>query len=236
MANFAQIARNMLDETAQMPHPSQGGVILGRVVNVQDPEGLSRVEILFPLNADADSSGSTAWAPVSVPFAGADYGAFMIPNVDDVVVVGFLANDVRQPVVLGSVWNGEAQSKETLAGNTVEKWAMTGRNGTRIAIVEENNTPKIEMSTEQGISITISDEGGGTINITTGGSTIALSPSEISLEAATIKMDAATFQLSAPLATMDCALMECSGVVTSQVCQTNTVISTTYTPGAGNML
>jgi uncharacterized protein involved in type VI secretion and phage assembly len=217
------------------PQPAGGGMMFGTVVDVEDPEGLNRVQIEYPSLDGASSNGALAWAPVALPFAGDNYGAFMIPAVGERVVVSFIANDLRQPIVLGSVWHGEATSNETMGGNGIEKWAMTGRNGTRIAVVEEDAGHKIEMQTGTGVSITISDEGGGTIELTTGGSTITLSPSEISMDTATFKVNAAQFEVSAGMAKIDAPILQCSGVVTSQVCQTNTVIATTYTPGAGNI-
>ena len=123
-------------------------MVLGRVQSVQDPENLARVEVSWPLNANDDDQIATGWAPVATPFAGANYGALMLPNVSDVVVISFLNGDARQPVILGSVWTGEEKPPETPGGDETDIWSMTGRAGTRMAIVEESGgQPKVEITT-----------------------------------------------------------------------------------------
>ncbi|MEM8536538.1 MAG: phage baseplate assembly protein V, partial [Pseudomonadota bacterium] len=61
----------------------QSAPILARVIDVQDPEGVGRVQVIYPPNAEGDDISTTEWAMVAVPFAGNDYGAFMLPGVDD---------------------------------------------------------------------------------------------------------------------------------------------------------
>lgn len=216
--------------------PRQGALILGRVQNVQDPEGIARVEVSYPLHADDDGMQSTAWAPVATAFAGADHGAFLLPNVDDVVVLGFLSNDPRSPVVLGSLWRGGAAPAESLSGDQVDKWVLTGRQGTRIAIEEGEGSPVISLTTPGGVSVTVSDEGGGTIEATAGGSTVTLTSSEVSITSGTVRIEAGEITLSAGSVAVDSALARFSGVITTQVLQATTVVATTYTPGAGNIL
>jgi uncharacterized protein involved in type VI secretion and phage assembly len=216
--------------------PHRGALVLGRVASVADPEGLSRVEVAWPLHADDDTMQATAWAPVATAFAGTDHGAFLLPGVGDVVVLGFLSSDPRSPVVLGSVWHGGTTPAESLPGDAVDRWVLTGRNGTRVAIVEGDGSPVISLTTPGGVSLTVSDEGGGTIEASTNGSTLTMTPSEVSIKSGTIKLDAGDITLSAGSVTVNAATATFSSVVTTQVMQATTVIATTYTPGAGNIL
>lgn len=67
------------------------------VIAVADPRKMGRVKVVIPdlLSLPSD------WAPVLRPFDQAKprHG----PRVDDVVLVGFEGDDLRQPVVLGLI-------------------------------------------------------------------------------------------------------------------------------------
>ena len=79
------------------------GVVMGIVTNNQDPQGQGRVKVKFPwLSADEESH----WARVAMPMAGKDRGLFLLPEVDDEVLVMFDQGDVNHPYVIGSLWNG----------------------------------------------------------------------------------------------------------------------------------
>lgn len=218
------------------PDPRRGALMLGRVESVQDPEGLSRVEVSFPLHADDDAMKSTAWAPVATAFAGADHGAFLLPGRGDVVVLGFLSSDPRAPVVLGSLWHGGATPAESLSGEQVDKWVLTGRQGTRIAIEEGEGSPVISLTTPGGVRVTVSDEGGGTVEASTGGSTVTLTPSEVSITSGSVTIDAGEITLSAGSVTVNTANATFSSAVTANAISTVTIVSGTYTTGAGNIL
>lgn len=216
------------------PH-DRGALVLGRVESIQDDEGLARVEVSYPLNDDAATLKLTAMAPIAQPFAGSQYGAFLVPNTGDVVVLGFLSNDFRSPVVLGSVWHGTAKSKESHAGEAVTHWALVSRQGSRIAMIEDA-APKVEIKTPGGAVLTISDEGGGTITAKVGGSTLTATPSEITLKSGSIKIEAGEFTLTAGATSINTANANFSSAITSQVCTATTVVGATYTTGAGNVL
>ena len=84
--------------------------------SVQDPQGLSRVQVQL-LGPDADDD-APIWARVAVPFAGDNYGAFLIPDVDEEVLVLLIAGDARSAVVVGALWNGATGIPETIGGRT----------------------------------------------------------------------------------------------------------------------
>ena len=115
-----------------------GQSLLAEVTDVNDPEGLNRVQVKL-LNYDGcDNQNGTLWARVATPFAGNNRGAFMLPDVGDEVIVTFVNGDSRYPVVIGSLWNGRDAAPETLggSGDSVDRWTIVGKAGTRIAIEE----------------------------------------------------------------------------------------------------
>jgi phage baseplate assembly protein gpV len=82
-----------------------GGVYNAIVTQNKDEEkSLARVKVRFPWMPGGDQDQSH-WARVSAPMIGAEFGAFTLPEVDDTVLVMFIAGDIRWPVVIGGVWN-----------------------------------------------------------------------------------------------------------------------------------
>ncbi len=210
---------------------------LAEVKSVNDPTQQGRVEVRL-LNWDGvDGQDGPVWARVVVPFAGAGRGAFFIPDVGDEVVVTFLMGDPRYPCVLGGVWHGADAPPETLSGGSVDRWTITGKHGSRIAIEETSkSTAKVALTTPGGHAltlddgakrITISDGTGNNIKIDSGGITIT--------STATVKVQAALVKVSASTVTVNAAMSSFSGVVKCDTLISNTVISSAYTPGAGNI-
>jgi len=212
---------------------------LAKVTSVNDPDGLNRVEIRLLSHSGSAQQDGTLWARVAVPCAGSGKGAFLIPDVDDEVVVSFINGDSRYPVVLGSLWNGNDPAPETLggSGNGVDRWTLVGKAGTRIAIEEESAaTATIKFTTPNGVSGELTDSGGGKIELKAASTTVTINtqgvtvdtPLEVKVQATLVTISAAQVKVDAPISTF-------SGVVQAQTVITNSVISSSYTPGAGNI-
>jgi len=207
---------------------------LARVTSVDDPAHLARVKV--ELYATDTSRDVAIWARVACPFAGAKRGGFFIPQEGDEVLVVFANGDARAPVVVGGLWNGNAQPPETISGR-VDRWTITGKAGTKISIVEESDaTAKIRCETPGGVTLTMTDEGGGKVEIVCAGNTVKIDSGGVSVQAAAkVSVQAANVDVSAGSVKVDAALSNFSGVVKCDVLQTNAVISSSYTPGAGNI-
>lgn len=224
-----------LDKMQRPPTRRLGASYLAEVVSVDDPEGLSRVQIRLLAYDGVEGQDGPIWARVAVPFAGGDRGAFFIPDVGDEVLVTFVNGDARQPIVTGSLWNGADAPPETLGGDRVDRWTLVGKAGTRIAIVEESDAT-ISLTTPSGVSAELTDQGGGKIELTAGGSTITLEPAGITIETgAKVSVQASTVEVTSGLVKVDAGMSQFSGVVKCDVLISNSVVSSSYTPGAGNV-
>ena len=84
-----------------MEEQGVSGVMVGLVTDLEDPEGLNRVRVSYPVLAEQEY-----WAHLATPMAGADRGIVLNPEVGDQVLVSFLQGDIRYPYILGCVWNG----------------------------------------------------------------------------------------------------------------------------------
>jgi uncharacterized protein involved in type VI secretion and phage assembly len=224
---------------AYTPEMLASAAYLGTVVNVQDPLNLSRVQVrVYAVDGIADQD-SPVWARVVVPFAGANRGAFFIPDVGDEVLVSYLSGDPRFPVVLGGMWNGSAAPPETLPGDSVDRWTITGKAGTRIAIVEASSGPTISFTTPGGLTGTMADAAGGSIEFSNNLQTsVKIDTSGVTINAptGTVQITAATgVNVTAPQVSVSAAMSTFSGIVQCDTIIATTVVGTTYTPGAGNV-
>lgn len=214
---------------------------LGTVKSVKDPENRNRVQVrLFNTDGVADQDGPV-WARVAVPFAGAKRGAFFIPDVGDEVVVIFLAGDPRSAIVIGSLWNGKDTAPEKLggSGDAVDRWTITGKAGTRVAIVEESaSSATIKFSTPGGLVGTLTDSGGSIEFTNSSQASVKVDSSGVTINAPAGKVQitaASEVDVTAPTVKISAAMSTFSDIVRCQVLQATTVVATTYTPGAGNV-
>jgi uncharacterized protein involved in type VI secretion and phage assembly len=215
------------------------GSYLAEVVDVNDPENLSRVQVrLFNFDGASDQD-APLWARVAVPFAGSSYGAFMLPDVGEEVLVAFINGDPRMPVVVGSLWNGSASAPETLggSGSRVDRWTLVGKAGTRIAIIEETaGSEKIVFETPNGVSGELTDASGGKIEFKGAGTTITVDTQGVTITTPSkVKVQASQVEVTAGMVKVDAAMAKFSGIVKCEVLQATSVIGTSYTPGAGNI-
>jgi len=214
-------------------------VQLAKVTSVNDTEGLNRVEVELLSHSGSPQQVGVLWARVATPCAGSGKGAFFIPDVDDEVLVTFINGDSRYPVVIGSLWNGSDAAPEQLGGSgeSVDRWTIVGKNGSRIAIVEENpGSETISFTTPAGTSGELTDMGGGKIELTAAGSTVTIDPSGVSIDTPGVfKVQASLIDMTAGSVNVSAGMSMFSGVVQSQSVITTSVVSASYTPGAGNI-
>jgi uncharacterized protein involved in type VI secretion and phage assembly len=214
------------------------GVYLATVVSVKDDKHQGRIQVKLLAFDGVSAQDAPIWARVAVPFAGAGRGAFLIPTKDDVVVVQFIHGEPSGAVVVGGVWNGQQQAPETLGGSgeDVDRWTFVGKQGTRIAIVEETAGATISLTTPNTTeSVTITQQSSGKIELKTSTSTVTLDSSGMTVRSTKVVVTAPEVTVNAPKVTVNAALSQFNGVVKAIAVQAPTIIGNVYTPGAGNI-
>lgn len=232
------MSRLLQDDTMPM---LGSGAFLATVISVQDPGNLNRIQVRI-FNADGvNDQDGPVWARVAVPFAGNNRGAFFIPDVGDEVLVVYLSGDSRFPVVIGGLWNGQdtAPDKFGGSGSSVDRWTITGKAGTKIAIIEDSTGPTIQFTTPGQLTGKMTDSGGGSIEFSDSSQTsITIDSNGVTINAPTAQVQvtaASSMSITAPQLSVNAAMATFSGIVQCQVMQATTVVATTYTPGAGNV-
>jgi uncharacterized protein involved in type VI secretion and phage assembly len=98
------------DEPASGLLPAVNGLVIALVKDIEKTDTDLRVKIDLPLITTKDGNKGV-WARYAAPYAGKEYGVLFRPEVGDEVVVGFLNDDPREPVVLGSLHSSNAKGK-----------------------------------------------------------------------------------------------------------------------------
>jgi Rhs element Vgr protein len=157
--------------------PAISGLQIGLVTQIsEDPEGENRILVRLPV-INAEEQG--VWARVSSPDAGTDRTVYFRPEIGDEVVVGFLQDDPRYPVVLGALHSSDKPSPIEDSDDNHEKGIIT-RSQIKLIFNDETSAVTLETPGERKIII---DDDGGTITIEDAdGNTCVMESSGITLE------------------------------------------------------
>lgn len=153
------------------------GVVEALVVDNDDPGQEGRVKVQFPW---LDDTMVSDWCRVSQLYAGAGYGALWTPEIRDEVLVSFIHGDLRQPIILGGLYNGPDKPATYRAKDKDEKLLRT-KAGHQMLFVDTAGAQRIvivDKSTKHQIEISTQD---GAIRITSSGGKITLSAKEIEI-------------------------------------------------------
>ena len=82
------------------------GIYRATVVNNIDPMQMGRINVLVP---NVGGVTPSTWAMPSVPFAGKQMGAFMVPQIGAGVWIQFEGGDADYPVWTGGWWGSAAE-------------------------------------------------------------------------------------------------------------------------------
>ena len=159
--------------------PGIKGLQTGIVKKIyEDPDNEFRVQVEIPiLGADGDS----VWARLSTFYNGNGVGAFFMPEVNDEVILGFMNDDPRFPIILGSVYSSSIAAPETPDENNTIKTIIT-QSKLQLKFDDENKV--ITLLTPEGNTIVISDQDKGIKLEDQNGNTLEMNDSGITVDSA----------------------------------------------------
>ena len=118
-----------------------------------DPDSQFRILLTLPSNAENQDG---IWARMANFHATNTAGAGFLPEVGDEVVIGFLENDPRYPVILGSLYSSSKAAAATAADNNNYIKTIITKSQLKISFDDEKKILKLE--TPGGNYITFSDD------------------------------------------------------------------------------
>jgi uncharacterized protein involved in type VI secretion and phage assembly len=212
------------------------GVAPAEVSDINDPDGQGRVKVKLLWSPDAGGGGYDAWARLATLFAGSDRGSWFLPEVGDEVLVAFEQGDPRRPYVLGGLWNGQDSPPASVDGGANNLKVIKSRNGVTVTLDDSQGQERLKLETPGGQSITLKD-GPGSIEISdANGNSMTFEAAGITITAsAKLTINAPQVSVSSGMVKVDAGMSRFSGVVQADTVISNSVVSASYTPGAGNI-
>jgi uncharacterized protein involved in type VI secretion and phage assembly len=213
------------------------GVFPALVSDVKDPDGQGRVKITLPWSPDSGSARYETWARLATLMGGNNRGSWLIPDVDDEVLVAFEAGDLRRPYVVGALWNGRDAPPEQMDGSgRNDRKVLRSRNGVKLTLDDRSGQEQMILETPGGQKITLKDGPGAVLIEDANGNSVKLETAGVTITTpAKVTVNASQVAVSASLVTVDAGMSKFSGVVKADTVICNIVISASYTPGAGNI-
>ncbi len=179
------------DLPANAPLPGlQRATVVGSAGEVVHTDGLGQVKVCFPWQRAADhriadtgsaveGEFSSCWLPVAQSAAGPGRGALWLPRVGDEVLVGFVDDDIDQPIVMGSVFHPGHQpasfkavsalpADKTLSGlRSVEHH---GARASELIFDDTTNEPHVTLRSDHGdshlqLGVLTSERSGGNASL-----------------------------------------------------------------------
>ena len=213
------------------------GVYPALVEDIREAGSEGWISISLPWAGDPLGQAYRARARLTTFMAGANRGAWFIPDVGDEVLVAFQGGDPRRPFVLGSVWNGADPPPESMdRGGQNNVKSLRSRQGVRISLNDTPGSEMLELETPGGQRLELRD-GPGSVEIRdSAGSVIRISPSGVTVSTPLkASVQASQVEISAATVTVNAGMTKFSGVVQADTLLANCVVGASYTPGAGNI-
>jgi Rhs element Vgr protein len=160
--------------------PAIHGMQIGQVKKLSgDPDSENRIQVLLASNA---TNPVLVWARFANFYASNGVGLGFLPEINDEVVVGFIDNDPRYAVVLGSLYSSKQKSPNPPADENNYIKSITSK--TKIKITMDDEKKSIKIETPGGNMITISDDAKSIEIVDQNSNSMKMTSSGINLESA----------------------------------------------------
>jgi Rhs element Vgr protein len=166
--------------------PAIHGLQNGTVKKIDaDPDGQYRIQVNMPI---IEPTGTGIWARMAQFYATNGKGSFFLPEVGDEVILGFLNEDPRFPVILGMLYSSKLKAPYTPDNENSIK-AIVTKNDLTIEMNDKDKvltikTPGKNIFTlsDKDNSIILADQNGNKIEMTSSGISLN-SPKDINIKA-----------------------------------------------------
>ncbi len=146
-----------INDTFSIIAGSVCGLQIGKVIGLEnDPDGENRILINMPF-----AGATNVWARIARPDAGKGRGFAFLPEIGDEVVVGFINDDPRDPIIIGSLYSSANPPPLKAEDVNHEKGIITR---SKMRIFFNDNTKTLTIDSPVGNSIVL-DESNQVITI-----------------------------------------------------------------------
>lgn len=157
--------------------PAVSGLQVGIVTVLEnDPDGEERIKVRLPL---VDTAAEGVWARIATLDAGKARGTFFRPEINDEVIVGFLNDDPRHPVVLGMCHSSAKPAPEPAKDDNHRKGYVSRE---KMKFIFDDEKKVVALETPAGNKLTLSEENKGIVIEDQNGNKLVLNDSGIQIE------------------------------------------------------
>lgn len=157
--------------------PGVSGLQMGVVTALEnDPAGEDQIKVRLPLISPSEEG---IWARLATLDAGKSRGTYFRPEIGDEVVVGFLGDDPRNPVVLGMCHSSAKPAPEPAKDDNHHKGYVSRQ---KMKFTFDDEKKVIVLETPGGNKMTLSEEDKGVVIEDQNGNKITLNDSGVKIE------------------------------------------------------
>lgn len=202
--------------------PAVNGLQIGIVTVLEsDPDGEDRIKVRLPL---INTTEEGVWARIATLDAGDHRGTYFRPEIDDEVIVGFLNDDPRYPIVLGMCHSSAKPAPEAAKDSNHHK-GYVSREKLKLSFDDEKKVIGLETPagnkfalSEDAKGITLEDQNGNKIALDDSGITIQSAKDLVLKASKDVKVQGSNTELSAQ------ASFKASGTASAEVSSPSTTI------------
>ena len=129
------------------------GLHIGKVTEIDnDPKNQFRIKVMIPALSDNNDG---VWAKLSTLYTTNNGGVLFIPEIGSQVILSFVADDPRHPVILGTLYNNNQKPNKKISKENNFKSIITKNN---LKLEFDDRDKKITISSPKGNSIILNEK------------------------------------------------------------------------------
>ena len=132
------------------------GFVQGTVVENNNDKFPGMIKVSFTVWEDGKNM--IEWVRLLSPYTGKDYGTYLVPEIDETVLIGFIGGSLKKPFLLGSLYPKDSQLvKKQYDKKNINKVLRT-KMGCEISINDTEQKQSITVMTPKESKIVMEDE------------------------------------------------------------------------------
>jgi uncharacterized protein involved in type VI secretion and phage assembly len=135
---------------------SVGGFVQGIVTDNSNKQFAGMVKVEF--TSWEKGKNICEWMPVLQRYAGKNYGSFFLPEINDIVLVGFIGPGLKRPFVMGTLFPAEAQIAKDSSHKLNVTRKLKTKGGIELTPSDEKGKEAITAKTPKGLTLTAGDQ------------------------------------------------------------------------------
>lgn len=132
------------------------GFVQGTVVENNNAKNKGMIKVSFTVWEGGKNM--IEWVRLMSPYAGEKYGIYVVPEIGDTVLIGFIGGSLKKPFLLGSLYPANSSLvKQQFDRANVNKYMET-KGGIEIAVDDTSGKQSVTITTPKKTTVTVEDE------------------------------------------------------------------------------